>query len=295
MVIELRTPTVDELGAVVEALRRWQVEDAPLQLHPGDVGWFWRFGAGATASALRTWSRDGDLVAAGLLDGSSLLRLAVAPELREDDELARRLADDVVRVERGVLPAGEAFVEVPVGARVDDRLRDHGWVTDEPWALLRHDLVVPPPEPGLRVEVADADRAPVWADLMRASFAGSTFTAERWRAMAGGLPYADARSLLAHDAAGHAVGVVTVWSAGPGRPGLLEPMGVHPGFRGRGNGRAVTRAAVRTLRDLGASSALVCTPASDTAAVSTYVSAGFARLGERRDRRRPGPDLAGRG
>ena len=59
MVIGLETPEVQGLGEALDALRAWQDDAAPLQLHPGDVGWFWRFGAPATAAALRTWRRDG--------------------------------------------------------------------------------------------------------------------------------------------------------------------------------------------------------------------------------------------
>jgi GNAT superfamily N-acetyltransferase len=56
--------------------------------------------------------------------------------------------------------------------------------------------------------------------------------------MAAGLPYADARRLVAYDGHGHghAVAAATVWSAGPGKPGLLEPMGVHRERRGHGYG-----------------------------------------------------------
>jgi len=43
--IELKTPGADELDDVVRALRNWQRDDAPMQLHPGDLGWHWRFGA----------------------------------------------------------------------------------------------------------------------------------------------------------------------------------------------------------------------------------------------------------
>ena len=38
MATEFRTPEVAELDDVVLALRRWQREDAPIQLHPGDLG-----------------------------------------------------------------------------------------------------------------------------------------------------------------------------------------------------------------------------------------------------------------
>lgn len=58
MAIVSGKPGVDGLSEAVGALRDWLYDGAPLQLHPGDVGWFWRFGAEATAAAVRTWSRD---------------------------------------------------------------------------------------------------------------------------------------------------------------------------------------------------------------------------------------------
>jgi ribosomal protein S18 acetylase RimI-like enzyme len=79
------------------------------------------------------------------------------------------------------------------------------------------------------------------------------------------------------------VAAVTVWSAGPGKPGLLEPMGVHRDHRGHGYGKAISVAAAAALREMGSSSALVCTPSSNVAAVATYASAGFVPLQEVRD------------
>jgi len=101
--------------------------------------------------------------------------------------------------------------------------------------------------------------------------------------MTAGSPYADARCLLAYDDQDDAVAAVTVWSAGPGRPGLLEPMGVHRDHRGHGYGRAITVAAAAALRELGSSSAIVNTPSSNVGAVATYASAGFRKLPENRD------------
>ncbi|MFE6237039.1 GNAT family N-acetyltransferase [Cellulosimicrobium sp. NPDC057862] len=304
--IETRTPDVDGLGEVVDVLRAWQDDAAPLQLHPGDVGWFWRFGAPATAVALRTWRRDGRVVAVGLLDGPDLLRLAIAPDQLHDDELALRLADDATRPERGVLGEGGASVEAPAGARVDAHLAAAGWRVDERWALLRRDLAVPVEEPGVRVREVGPSEAGAWAETLRSSFGGTRAAPERWHALATGLPYADAHCLVLHDGppvdgplvggpsdgeaadAGlaPAVAVIGVWSAGPGRPGLIEPMGVHADHRGRGLGRAVTLAGLAALRELGASSALVATPASNVGGVATYVAAGFTHLPERFDRRR---------
>jgi ribosomal protein S18 acetylase RimI-like enzyme len=150
------------------------------------------------------------------------------------------------------------------------------------------------PDPGVRIEVTGPDRVHVRTAVQRAAFAGSTFSAENWHAMAAGLPYTDARCLVAYEdhgsghGSGHgdAVAAVTVWSAGQGKPGLIEPMGVHRDHRRRGYGRAITVAAAAALQELGSSSAIVNTPSANTGAVATYVSAGFARLPEIRDRRR---------
>jgi ribosomal protein S18 acetylase RimI-like enzyme len=286
MAIALGKPGVDGLGEAVRALREWQREGAPMQLHPGDLGWYWRFGAEATAAAVRTWSRDGRVLAVGLLDGPELVRLTVAPDARQDEELARQVVEDLADPARGVLPEGRVNVESPKDALVGDLLARAGWDVDEPWTPLRRDLAPPVPDPGVRIEVAGPERASARAAVQRAAFDGSTFTAERWHAMAAGPPYADARCLVGYDERGEAVAAVTVWSAGPGRPGLLEPMGVHPDHRGRGHGTAITLAAASALRELGASSALVCTPSSNVGAVATYRSAGFEPLPEVRDRYR---------
>ena len=68
-----------------------------------------------------------------------------------------------------------------------------------------------------------------------------------------------------------------------GRPGLLEPMGVHREYRGHGYGTAISVAAAAALRELGSSSATVCTASSNVGAVATYKSAGFQQLPDVRD------------
>ncbi|TJZ54191.1 GNAT family N-acetyltransferase [Streptomyces piniterrae] len=283
MAIALGEPGVDGLSEAVGALREWQYDGAPMQLHPGDLGWFWRLGAEATAAAVRTWSRGGRILAVGLLDGPGLLRLTIAPDSQRDEELAQQLVDDVTDPQRGVLPEGKVNIEAPKGALVQDLLSEDGWNADEPWTPLRRDLTKPVKDPGVRIEVVGPEQAHVFAAVHRAAFDGSRFTDERWHAMAAGLPYADARCLVAYDDRGSAVAAVTVWSAGPGRPGLLEPMGVHREHRRRGYGEAITVAAAAALQELGSSSALVCTPSSNVGAVTTYKSAGFQQRPEVRD------------
>ncbi|GHH60718.1 GNAT family N-acetyltransferase [Lentzea cavernae] len=273
------------LDEAVRALREWQHDDTPFQLHPGDLGWYRRVGAKAADEAVRTWRGDGRIVAVGLLDGADLLRLTVAPDARADGELALRLANDICAPDRGVLPSGTVYVESPRGTRFQELMFERGWQSDVPWTPLRRDLAAPVPDPGVWIDVIGHDHADVHAAVIRASFEKSTFTEERWHAMAVGSPYADARSLVALDR-GVAVAAITVWSAGTGRPGLIEPMGVHRDHRGKGFGTAITLAGAAALRELGSSSAVVCTPSSNAGAVATYRAAGFTALPEVFDQRR---------
>jgi ribosomal protein S18 acetylase RimI-like enzyme len=284
--IELSTPDVGQLGDVVRALRDWQHDAAPMQLHPGDLGWYWRFGPDATAAAVRTWTRGGEIVAVGFLDGPDVLRMTVSPAVRRDEELARQIVADASDPGRGVLPAGKVSIEAPDGTRVQDLLSDVGWRSGQPWTPLRRDLTAPVQEPDLRIEVVGPEQVPEFTAVHRSAWGSAQFTAERWHAMAAGLPFAEARSLLGYDDHGDAVAGVTVWSSGRARPGLIEPLGVHAAHRGRGYGAALCVAAAAELNRLGSSSALVCTPSALTSAVATYRSAGFRQLPERLDRTR---------
>jgi hypothetical protein len=132
MPIVLGEPGVDGLSAAAGVLRDWQYDKAPMQLHPGDLGWFWRFGAEATAAAIRTWSRDGQILAVGLLDDPTPLRLTIPPDAQRDEELAQQLVEDVTEPERGVLIEGKVSVDAPTGALVQDLLFEDGWNADEP-------------------------------------------------------------------------------------------------------------------------------------------------------------------
>lgn len=267
-----------------------------MQLHPGDLGWHWRFGAEATAAAVRTWSRGGQVLAVGLLDGPALVRVAIAPDAQHDEELAAQMVVDVTPPDHGVLPRGSVSVEVRSDGLFKRLLLDDGWGPGDAWTPLRRDLAEPVEDCGLQVEVIVAARAHVRAAVQRAAFSRSTFTEQRWRAMAAGPPYADARCLVAYEGhsggdggdgregrgadegRGAAAAAATVWSAGPGRPGLLEPVGVHRDHRGHGYGTAITLAAAVALRGMGSSSAIVCTESSNVGAVATYRSAGFEQL-----------------
>src|SRR5689334_17428767 len=247
MTIEVSAPAVAELGEVGQVLAEWQDDRAALQLHPGDLGWFWRFGAASTAAAVRVWRRDGAIVAVGLLDEPTVLRMAIAREARQDEDLARTLVADLSDPGRGVLSEQAGFVEAPADAVVREVLTHQGWGTADPWTPLRRELTRPVQDPGVRIEVIGPARASVRTAVQRAAFDRSSFTDERWRVMAAGALYAGARCLVAYDAQAMAAAAVTVWSAGVGRPGLIEPMGVHRDHRGQGFGTAITLAGAAAL------------------------------------------------
>ncbi|MER5863394.1 GNAT family N-acetyltransferase [Kitasatospora sp. NPDC002040] len=287
MTIVLGTPTADGVRGAMASVREWQDDEAPMQLHSGDIGWNYRFGTAETAAVLRTWSRDGRILAVGMIDSPTLVRLTVAPDAFQDGDLARRLVEDLSLPERGVLPEGAVSVEAPLGLRLHDLLGQEGWGVDEPWTPLFRDLTEPVEDPGVRIEPIGPERAQDFADVLRSAFATSRPTRAYWQAMSAGPFYADARCLGAYDDQGSVAAVVTVWSAGPGRPGLVEPMGVHGDFRGRGYGRAITLAGAAALRELGASSVRVCTPSSNVGGIATYRAAGFELRPEVRDRLRP--------
>ena len=291
--IELNVPDVSELREIVNAMCEWQFDGLPVQLHPGDLGWNWQFGPEALAAALRTWRRDGTVTAVGLLDSPQLIRMAVAPGHEDDATLAHQMLDDLTHPHRGVLPRGEVRVEARFGELLRALLHDYGWLPDEPWTPLQRDLAAPVEDCGLRVEVVGPELADVRAAVQRAAFANSTFSRERWDAMVAGVPYESAQCLLAYDDDDTAVAVATVWSAGPGRPGLLEPVGVHHEYRGRGHGTAISVAAAAALRTMGSSYATVCTTSANVGAVATYASAGFRELPPVPDLRRIGWTVVG--
>jgi GNAT superfamily N-acetyltransferase len=281
-VLEVTTPDVSRLARVGETLARWQVDGGPVHLHPGDLGWYSLRGAEETASSIRIWADGATPSAIGLLDGPQLLRLAIDPTRRDDAGLAMRIADSVEDPEGGVFAPGQATVEARGADALTRTLGRQGWQEDEPWIPLRFDLSAPVQPTGTLIETIDEDRAGEWVGVHWSAFRGTplddgvrqTFV-NRWLTMTSG-PFAEAsRNLVAFDENGKAVAVTTVWSAGPGRPGLIEPMGVHRDHRGRGYGVEITRAGAAVLREMGSSSVVVAAEGANSGALATYLAAGF--------------------
>ncbi len=293
MTWSLGTPRPEELGAVAKLLAGWQRDGGPVQLHPGDLGWFSMRGAERTAASLRTWRHGDDIVAIGLLDGPDLLRLALAPGAAGDTELALRIAADLADPQRGVLRAGAAVVEARGASTLAELLMESGWVADEPWTpfVLRGAATA---NAGVKVEVAGRDAFPDWGQVHWSAFRGTPFGETEqaevtdWLTTIAEGPFAALGCLLlARDEHDQPVACASAWTAGAGRPGLIEPMGVSREHRGHGYGAAITAAAARALEDMGSSSVTVCAESSNTGAVATYAAAGFTPGAQVRDLRRP--------
>lgn len=262
---------------MVEALAAWQpVDGCGGALHPGDVGWFLRFEDEVVERSLWAW-RDPDdrVVAVGLFDDPSVLRTAVAPPLLSDPVLARSMSEHA----DARLAEGAAYLDAPAEALLRSLLVADGWALDEDaWVLLYRGLG------GQDAAVVAPGVAPVAGnarervDVQRAAFAGSTFTLDRWRLMAAGPGYDGRLDLVARDEDGVAVAGGTAWSAGPGRCGLLEPVGARRDRSRQGHGRRVVSAACAALARLGACGVAVWTPKSNVAALGLYRSAGLRPL-----------------
>lgn len=143
---------------MLDALRSWQQDDLPLQLHPGDIGWFWRFGAERVAAATRLWLRGDRIVAVGLLDGPDVLRMALDPDYGDDSPLAEAIVADCMDPTCGVFPAGPATIEARFGDALARTLAASGWRPGDPWATLSRALDQAMEPAAIRTEIVTSER-----------------------------------------------------------------------------------------------------------------------------------------
>lgn len=293
--LDVQTPEVGDLAEIRQVLEQWQQDRGPLHLHPGDLGWYSLRGPAATAAAIRTWSHGPTLLAVALLDGPDLLRLAIDPGWCRDTSLASRIAADVNDAQGGIFGAGAATVEARGMYALTEQLAQDGWSPAEPWIPLHHDLAASSEVSGHQVEIVESRDTAEWAAVHWSAFRGTPIPDDRLQRLVEGWclatesPFFEkARILLLRDDDGQAVAVTAVWSAGDGRPGLIEPLAVHQDHRGRRYGTVMTHAAVDALREMGSSSATVCAESSNTGAVATYLAAGFTAHPEVTDWHRSG-------
>src|SRR4051794_20146594 len=94
MSITMRPATPDSLSEIVDAVAGWQHTGGPVQLHPGDLGWNWSGGARELARAVRVWTRDGQILAVGMVD-DGLIRMGLAPSVDTDAAFAASVLADL--------------------------------------------------------------------------------------------------------------------------------------------------------------------------------------------------------
>ena len=150
-------PSTDNLGEVVQTLASWQRDGNIVQLHPGDIGWYQRFGAEATASAIRLWNAGDQTVAIGLLESPELLRLALETMLKPE----------------GCLEARSARI-------LRDILTKTGWGIGDPWTSLKLELAEPVQQDILRIEIVGPAQVEDRVALQKTSFANSSFSKDKW-------------------------------------------------------------------------------------------------------------------
>lgn len=299
MTLSFETPTCDQLVKLAEELAQWQQIPWAGQLHPGDLGWHSSVGAERLAGDLRVWKNGTRPVALGMLDGPGLISFAIAPDCTADESLAHAMAGDLENPASPFPDDPVNVVEARGAMALQAELRRRGWAEDEEWTPLVLELTGEPrweqlEQSGLRIESAGAEEAAEWTAVHWSSFKGTPYMDEaregfvrRWSTlMTGPLPD-HAQSLIGYDPTGAAVAVTTVWSAGEGRPGLVEPMGVHRDHQGKGYGVAITQAGAQALHQARASAAAVVAENSNPAALATYTAAGFTAGASVSDLARP--------
>lgn len=278
MTVAVETVPPAGAGELICALKEWAPPRCYVTgLHAGDVGWQLRMSDPDDDGGFVAVRDTGELVAVALHDSPSAFRPLVRPDRIFDSAVAEALAAYV----EGMPHDADAYTDAVTGSAYRSLLSAAGWQLDpDPWVVLYRALSAVDGQfadalcSTLATEQDVIDRVGV----QRAAFAGSTFTVQRWHQMAAGPGFDPAYEYLRRSAAGAPVAAATGWSAGPGKCGILEPVGTHPDHAGVGHGKAVSMAAIAALARGGASGVTVHTPASNEAAVRTYESCGLRQV-----------------
>lgn len=271
------TLTIDAISEMLATMASWQpVGGCASGLHPGDIGWNLAWPDEQCLPAVTVW-RDATarIGAVALLDGPAEIRLTTEPALRQDPGLAATLFDDLT--ERfGDDPAS---VDLPAGPTLlAARLVTDGYASgDVLWPLLYRGLTGPPAMPAGISPIRETEFA-ARAEVEHSAF-GSAVDIDRWARMHGRPGFDAGLDLVARTQDGKVAAGATAWSAGRGRPGLLEPVATHADHQRQGYGRRVVEGACAALAARGASGVSVHTPAFNTGAIAAYRAAGFAIIG----------------
>ncbi|MFI6299664.1 GNAT family N-acetyltransferase [Nonomuraea sp. NPDC050790] len=253
--------------------------------HPGELAWS-RFEHVGREPEWPTalWEHDGRTVAWAWAQLPGSLDLELDPEHRE-------LAGEILGWFAALAP-GERTVTVLDGGLSLTRYGYREDVQAPFFVRLRRELA-DLPEPvlpdGYRMRpVGGAEDAPLRARVHRAAFSTpehpSRVSAQSYLQVMGAWPYRSELDWLVETDGGEPAAFCLLWLEG--EEAVLEPVGTDPAHRRRGLAGAVTLAALRAARGLGARSARVNARGDDAypSARATYESIGFRHRGGLRSR-----------
>lgn len=278
--IEPKAVTVADLERTFAILHRWQGPNwYGGGMQAGDVGWKHRFGQVAVAEAITEFvDPSRSTLAVMLYDSPGAWWFAIDPTRLRDRHLAVAIADWA-----DTLPTDQqCSIDGPASPAIwREVLARRGWASSDDvyvhfWQPLSADRVRE--VPGVRSTRTSQDIEDRVL-VQRGAFENSTFTVERWHAMAAGPTFRPELDLVARTDTGEPASALTAWFAGEGRCGMIEPMGTHHEYRRQGHGVRVLEAACVALARLGASGVTVMTYANSPAAVGVYRAAGFRSMG----------------
>jgi len=257
-------------------VRAWQESGPPVSPHVGDLTWARFQHTGREHEwPTRLWEEDGDVVAWAWLRLPDALELLVAPG--RTDLLPELIAWGEERAGRAVK------LDALLGTELAEAFAGLGLVRDDSEPMYWHAM---PLERLPRALVADGyrarhvrlpeDLAPRVA-VHRAAFGTderpSRVTGESYAAVAAAWPYREELDWIVEAPDGSFAAFCLVWHDVVNGVGLLEPVGTHPEHRRRGLASAACAAALRAVRDDGASTAVVLAVSDESRAL--YRSLGF--------------------
>ncbi len=278
--VRFRQVQPDDIARIIRTLADWQpLDGCGSGLFPGDIGWALRFGREVASSRLVEWvSATGETLLIALLEDPGNSMVAIRPDCWLDRDLAtafvewmdERAGASDCAIDGPNLPAVWRQIAAERGFESSQDIWAHLWLplTGPARAL----------DPGIE-STEDPDNIADRVMVNRAAFERSTFTVERWHAMAGEAIFDRRFDLLVRASNGEPASAGTFWLAGPGTWAYLEPFGTKPDHRRQGHGRRLLAGAAALLQAEGASGISVLTPESNVAAVELYRSAGFRRIG----------------
>lgn len=272
----MHVPKIGEVDAFGMALSQWDANDRlGTGLRAGDYGWMRRNGDAWMQEQTRIWVDEaGTIVAGGLREGEGLW-VQIDPAHLCDVQLAEAMVDQIIEAgfEDVSGPAAPSALRAALAGRggaVGPDLLPHLWRP-----LTDADLVE---VPGVVTTTTD-DLVAKRIAVQRAAFEGSTFTREKWDAMAATRLFRPELDLIALNERDQGVSALTAWLSGPGACGVVEPMGTHRDHWRQGHGLRVLRGCFAALRREGAASVRVFTAPGNEAALAAYQRAGFRLVG----------------